>query len=152
MHVRSWPALWGLCWRSGGSLGTYVGDLELLLGLYGRSWAALGAFIGSLHCTLAALGTYVGDLGPLLRLYCLPLLPRRPCNKTRGETSTLPRLTETLPNFTSFFFSFFAPSWLPLGLVLAPSWAPSWTPFGHPNRVKFGQKHLQTLHFFKSVN
>ena len=33
---------WGLCWRSGGGLGTYVGDLELLLGLYGRSWAALG--------------------------------------------------------------------------------------------------------------
>ena len=60
---------WGLCWRSGGSLGTYVGDLELLLGLYGRSWAALGASIGGLGCTWAALGAYVGDLGPLLGLY-----------------------------------------------------------------------------------
>ena len=60
---------WGLCWRSGGGLGTYVGDLELLLGLYGRSWAALGASIGGLGCTWAALGAYVGDLGPLLGLY-----------------------------------------------------------------------------------
>ena len=57
---------WGLCWRSGGGLGTYVGDLELLLGLYGRSWAALGASIGGLGCTWAALGAYVGDLKPLL--------------------------------------------------------------------------------------
>ena len=47
---------WGLCWRSGGALGTHVGDLELLLGLYGRSWAALGASIGGLGCTWAALG------------------------------------------------------------------------------------------------
>ena len=45
-----------LCWRSGGDLGTYVGDLELLLRLYGRSWAALGASIGGLGCTGAALG------------------------------------------------------------------------------------------------
>ena len=60
---------WGLCWRSGGGLGTYVGDLELLLGLYGRSWAALGASIGGLGCTWAARGAYVGDLGPLLGLY-----------------------------------------------------------------------------------
>ena len=57
---------WGLCWRSGGGLGTYVGDLELLLGLYGRSWAALGASIGGLGCTWAALGAYVGGLRPLL--------------------------------------------------------------------------------------
>ena len=28
---------WGQCWRSGGGLGTYVGDLELLLCLYGQS-------------------------------------------------------------------------------------------------------------------
>ena len=60
---------WGLCWRSGGGLGTYVGDLGPLLGLYGRSWAALGASIGGLGCTWAALGAYVGDLGPLLGLY-----------------------------------------------------------------------------------
>ena len=60
---------WGLCWRSGGGLGTYVGDLELLLRLYGRSWAALGASIGGLGCTGAALGAYVGDPGPLLGLY-----------------------------------------------------------------------------------
>ena len=60
---------WGLCWRSGGDLGPYVGDLELLLRLYGRSWAALGASIGGLGCTGAALGAYVGDPGPLLGLY-----------------------------------------------------------------------------------
>ena len=54
---------WGLCWRSGGGLGTDVGDLELFLGLYGRSRAAS---IGGLGCTWAALGAYVGDLGPLL--------------------------------------------------------------------------------------
>jgi len=60
---------WGLCWRSGGGLGTYVGDLEMLLGLYGRSWVALGASIGDLGCTWAALGAYVGDLKPLLGLY-----------------------------------------------------------------------------------
>ena len=47
---------WALCWRSGGGLGTYVGDLEMLLGLYGRSWVALGASIGDLGCTWAALG------------------------------------------------------------------------------------------------
>ena len=57
---------WGLCWRSGGGLGTYVGDLEPLLGLYGWSWAALGVPIGSLGSTWAALGAYVGDLGLLL--------------------------------------------------------------------------------------
>ena len=67
--VRSWVALGGLCWRSGGGLGTYVGDLELLLGLDGRSGFALGASIGDLGCTCAALGAYVGDLGPLLGLY-----------------------------------------------------------------------------------
>ena len=60
---------WGLCWRSGGGRGTYVGDLELLLGLYGRSWAVHGAYVGGLGCTWAALGAYVGDLGPLLGLY-----------------------------------------------------------------------------------
>ena len=60
---------WALCWRSGGGLGTYVGDLELLLGLYGRSWAALGASISGLGCTWAALGAHVGDLGLLLGLY-----------------------------------------------------------------------------------
>ena len=60
---------WGLCWQSGGGLGTYVGDLEMLLGLYGRSWVALGASIGDLGCTWAALGAYVGDLKPLLGLY-----------------------------------------------------------------------------------
>ena len=59
----------GLCWRSGGGLGTYVGDLEPLLGLYGRFWAALGASAGGLGCTWAALRAYVGDLGPLLGLY-----------------------------------------------------------------------------------
>ena len=57
---------WGLCLRSGGSLGTYVGYLELLLGLYGWSWAVLGASIGGLGCTWAALGAYVGDLGSIL--------------------------------------------------------------------------------------
>ena len=74
----------GLCWRSGGNLGTYVGDLELLLGLYGRSWAALGAAVcgpglilelmlavlgrswGLCWRSWAALGAYVGGLGPLL--------------------------------------------------------------------------------------
>ena len=97
-----WPVwlvlgrFWGLCVRSWaslgayvGGLGTYVGDLELLLGLYGRSWAALGASIGGLGCTWAALGAYVGDLWLVLGLYCLPLLPRRPCNNSRGKTSTL---------------------------------------------------------------
>ena len=63
--VRSWAALGAYV----GGLGTYVGDLELLLGLYGRSWAALGASIGGLGCTWAALGAYVGDLKPLLSLY-----------------------------------------------------------------------------------
>ena len=57
---------WGLCWRSGGGLGTYVGDLEMLLGLYGRSWVALGASIGGVGCTWAALGGFVGNLGLLL--------------------------------------------------------------------------------------
>ena len=52
-----------------GGLGTYVGDLEMLLGLYGRSWVALGASIGDLGCTWAVLGAYVGDLKPLLGLY-----------------------------------------------------------------------------------
>ena len=60
---------WSLCWRSGGDLETYVGDLELLLSLYGRSWATLGASIGGLGCTWVALGAYVGHLGPLLGLY-----------------------------------------------------------------------------------
>ena len=46
---------WGLCWRSGGGLGTYVGDLTLLLGLYGRSWAALGASTGGLGPLLMSL-------------------------------------------------------------------------------------------------
>ena len=59
----------GLCWQSGGRLGTDVRDLEPLLGLYGRSWAALGASIGGLGCTWAALGAYAADLGPLLGLY-----------------------------------------------------------------------------------
>ena len=63
--VRSWAALRAYVV----GLGTYVGDLELLLGLYGRSWVALGASIGGLGCTWAALGAYVGDLGPLLGLY-----------------------------------------------------------------------------------
>ena len=67
--VRSWVALGGLCLRSGGGLGTYVGDLELLLGLYGRSRVALGASISGLGCTWAALGIYAADLGPLLGLY-----------------------------------------------------------------------------------
>ena len=86
---------WGLCWRSGGALGTYfvdvffllyfrwtvdrnvdrqhvvglgavLGPMLAILGLYGRSWAALGAYVGGLGCTWAALGAYVGDLGPLL--------------------------------------------------------------------------------------
>ena len=60
---------WDLCWRSGGGLGTYVGDLEPLLGLYGRSWAALGASMSGLGCTWAALGASIGDLEPLLGLY-----------------------------------------------------------------------------------
>ena len=60
---------WRLCWRSEGGLGTYVGDLEMILGLYGPSWVALGASIGDLGCTWAALGAYVGDLKPLLGLY-----------------------------------------------------------------------------------
>ena len=72
---------WGLCWRSGGGLGTYVGDLGPLLGLYWRSWAALGPavcgpgpllepmlavlsrFWGLCWRSWAALGTYVGGLG-----------------------------------------------------------------------------------------
>ena len=66
--VRSWVAIGGRCLRSGGGLGTYVGDLELLLGLDGRSWVAFGASIGGLGCTWAALGAYGGDLGPLLSL------------------------------------------------------------------------------------
>ena len=66
-----WPVLvvlgrsWSLCVRSRaalgahiGGLGTYVGDLELLLGLYGRSWSALGAMLA----VLGPLGTYVGGL------------------------------------------------------------------------------------------
>ena len=57
---------WGLCWRSGGGLGTYVGDLGSLLGLYERSGATIEASIGGLGCTWVALGAYVGGLGPLL--------------------------------------------------------------------------------------
>ena len=69
--MRSWAALGAYVGGldSGGSPGTHVGDLELLLGLYGQSWAALGASIGGLGCTWAALGAYVGDIGPLLGLY-----------------------------------------------------------------------------------
>ena len=56
---------WGQRWRSGGGLGSYVGDLGQLLGLYGRSWAALDVSIGGFGCTWAVLGTYVDDLGRL---------------------------------------------------------------------------------------
>jgi len=83
---------WGLCWLSGGSLGTYVGDLGPLFGLYARSWAALGASIDgpkevqnmgtSKRCLFLereddlrpwgrswhALGACLGDFGPLLGL------------------------------------------------------------------------------------
>ena len=62
--VRSWVALGGLCWRSGGGLGTYVGDLEPLLGLCGWSWDGLAASLGGLGPLVA----YVGGLGPLLGL------------------------------------------------------------------------------------
>jgi len=60
---------WGLCWRSGDGLGTYVGDLELLMGLYGRSWADLGSSTAGLGSTWAALGADVDGLGPLVGLY-----------------------------------------------------------------------------------
>jgi len=58
---------WGLCWHSGGGLGTYLGGLGPFLGPYGRSWAALAACLGGLGCSWAALGTFVRNLGPLLR-------------------------------------------------------------------------------------
>ena len=61
-----WPVWVVLGRRSGGGLGTYVGDLGPLLGLYVRSLVALGASIGGLGCTWAALAAYVGGLGPLL--------------------------------------------------------------------------------------
>ena len=55
---------WGLCWRSGGGLGTYFGDLGPFLGLYGRSWAALGAYVGGLGPLLGPLLAVLGRLGP----------------------------------------------------------------------------------------
>ncbi len=73
-----------LCGRSRAALGTFVGNLALLLGPCGRSWAALvasvgglGLFCGPLRAVLrrswdlcwrswAAVGAYVGNSGPLL--------------------------------------------------------------------------------------
>ena len=58
---------WGLCWRSGGGLGTCVGDLGPLLGLYWRSWHALGATVCDpgplLEPMLAVLGRSGGLCG-----------------------------------------------------------------------------------------
>ena len=118
---------WARCF--GKDLGSSGGVRQ---GIWGRpggvqepSWGVMGLSGGVRGASWEGLG--------------LPLLPQRPRNKTPGETSTLPRHTETLPKFTSFFFSFFAPSWLPLGLVLAPSWAPSWLPLG----LHFGSTSAQ---------
>ncbi len=56
---------WGLCWRSRGGLGTYVGDLGPPRAL-GRSWAALGTLLGALGLLWAALGSLLAALGLLL--------------------------------------------------------------------------------------
>ena len=61
---------------------------------------------------------------------------------------TLPRVTETLPKFTSFFFSFFAPSWLPLGLHFGAFWPPKLAPFW-PN---MRPSRLLKPHFFQKSN
>jgi len=118
---------WARCFgkRFGSSEGVRGG----LLGIRGGSRRPLG---GSWGGPGGVRGASWESLG-------LPLLPQRPRNKTPGETFSPPRLTETLPKFTLFFFSFFAPSWLPLGLVLAPSWAPSWLPLG----LHFGSTSAQ---------
>ena len=106
--------------------------------------AGLECFLGPLEPILGRLGAILGGLGCVLGL---PLLPQRPRNKTRGETVTLPRPTENLPKFTSFFFSFSAPSWARLGSLLGSILAPSWAPFG----LNFGPSRLLTPYFVKKV-
>ena len=69
----------GLCWRSWGALGTYVGDPGPLLGPYGRSWAALGASVPGLGLLLERMLAVLGRswalcwrsfsaLGPMLAI------------------------------------------------------------------------------------
>ena len=112
---RSWPLLEGSWALLAGPWGTKI-DFPAVLVAKIKFAKNIEKTQGNMILADPVLpGSLLGALEPLL---VSPYLPQRPCNKTPGETSTLPRQTETLPKFTSFFFSFFAPSWLSLGLHL----------------------------------